>query len=137
MKKYNIIYADPPWSYRTYSKKGQGRSAESHYPTMRLEDIMALPVSELAAKDCTLFMWVTFPCLQEAFQVLEAWGFTYKTVAFVWVKQNRISDKDTLPLFIGDRRIKFGRIEGFKLNFEVLHQCVIIRNIDCAVFLLV
>ena len=45
--------------------------------------------------------------------------------------------KDTLPLFIGDRRIKFGRIEGFKLNFEVLHQCVIIRNIDCAVFLLV
>ena len=57
MKKYNIIYADPPWSYRTYSKKGQGRSAESHYPTMRLEDIMALPVSELAAKDCTLFMW--------------------------------------------------------------------------------
>lgn len=92
MKKYNIIYADPPWSYRTYSKKGQGRSAESHYPTMRLEDIMALPVSELAAKDCTLFMWVTFPCLQEAFQVLEAWGFTYKTVAFVWVKQNRISD---------------------------------------------
>ena len=53
---------------------------------------MALPVSELAAKDCTLFMWVTFPCLQEAFQVLEAWGFTYKTVAFVWVKQNRISD---------------------------------------------
>lgn len=92
MKKYNIIYADPPWSYRTYSKKGKGRSAESHYPTMRLEDIMALPVSELAAKDCTLFMWVTFPCLQEAFQVLEAWGFTYKTVAFVWVKQNRISD---------------------------------------------
>ena len=51
MKKYSIIYADPPWAYRTYSKKGQGRSAESHYPTMCIEDIKALPVGELAAKD--------------------------------------------------------------------------------------
>lgn len=50
MKKYDIIYADPPWQYRTYSKKGQGRSAESHYPTMGIEDIKALPVGELAAK---------------------------------------------------------------------------------------
>ena len=44
MKKYSIIYADPPWQYRTYSKKGQGRSAESHYPTMSIDDIKALPV---------------------------------------------------------------------------------------------
>ena len=50
MKKYSIIYADPPWAYRTYSKKGQGRSAESHYPTMCIEDIKALPVGELAAR---------------------------------------------------------------------------------------
>ena len=57
MKKYSIIYADPPWAYRTYSKKGQGRSAESHYPTMCIEDIKALPVGELAAKDCALF-WI-------------------------------------------------------------------------------
>jgi len=92
MKKYKIIYADPPWAYKTYSKKGQGRSAESHYPTMSIEDIKALPVADLADKDCALFMWATFPCLQEAFQVLEAWGFTYKTIAFVWVKQNRLSD---------------------------------------------
>lgn len=55
-KKYSIIYADPPWAYRTYSKKGQGRSAESHYPTMCIEDIKALPVGELAAKDCALFL---------------------------------------------------------------------------------
>ena len=68
MKKYSIIYADPPWAYRTYSKKGQGRSAESHYPTMCIEDIKALPVGELAAKDCALFLWITFPCL------LPAWG---------------------------------------------------------------
>lgn len=92
MKKYSIIYADPPWAYRTYSKKGQGRSAESHYPTMSIEDIKALPVGELAAKDCALFLWITFPCLYEALEVLEAWGFSYKTVAFVWVKQNRKND---------------------------------------------
>lgn len=60
MKKYSTIYADPPWAYRTYSKKGQGRSAESHYPTMCIEDIKALPVGELAAKDCALFLWS--PC---------------------------------------------------------------------------
>lgn len=92
MKKYSIIYADPPWAYRTYSKKGQGRSAESHYPTMCIDDIKALPVNELAAKDCALFMWATFPCLREAFEVIDAWGFSYKTVAFVWVKQNRKND---------------------------------------------
>ena len=92
MQKYSVIYADPPWQYRTYSKKGQGRSAESHYPTMSIDDIKALPVKELAEKDCALFMWITFPCLQEALQVLEAWGFSYKTVAFVWIKQNRVSD---------------------------------------------
>lgn len=74
MKKYSVIYADPPWRYKVYSKKGLGRSAESHYPTMSLEDIKALPIGELAAKDCALFMWITFPCMQEAFQVLEAWG---------------------------------------------------------------
>jgi len=92
MKKYEIVYADPPWAYRTYSKKGQGRSAESHYPTMSVEDIKALPVAEIVAKDCALFMWITFPCLQEALEVIRAWGFEYKTVAFVWVKQNRKAD---------------------------------------------
>lgn len=89
MKRYEIILADPPWSYRVWSGKGKSRTAENHYPTMRIEDIRALPVGELAAKDCALFMWVTCPQLLEAFSVLEAWGFTYKTVAFAWVKQNR------------------------------------------------
>ena len=89
MEKYEVIYADPPWAYRVWSKKGAGRSAENHYPTMQIEDIKALPVQNLAAKNCALFMWVTFPTIREAFSVLDAWGFTYKTVAFVWVKQNR------------------------------------------------
>lgn len=92
MKKYGIIYADPPWHYRVYSKKGAGRSAESHYPTMTIEKIQALPVSELADKDCALFMWITFPLLKESLSVLSAWGFKFKTTAFVWIKQNRKSD---------------------------------------------
>lgn len=91
-KRYSIIYADPPWRFKTYSKKGQGRSADMHYPTMTIADIKALPISNISAKDCVLFMWVTFPCLQEAFEVIKSWGFEYKTVAFVWVKQNRKSD---------------------------------------------
>ena len=92
MKKYGIIYADPPWHYRVYSKKGAGRSAESHYPTMTIEKIQALPLSELADKDCALFMWITFPLLKESLSVLSAWGFKFKTIAFVWIKQNRKSD---------------------------------------------
>lgn len=89
MKKYTVIYADPPWSYRVWSKKGAGRSAEAHYPTMSMEEIKALPVGELADRDCALFLWITLPMLREAWGVLDAWGFTFKTVAFVWIKLNR------------------------------------------------
>lgn len=78
-----MIYADPPWRYQTW--KGQG-VAERHYPTMPLEDIKALPVEGLAGKDCVLFLWATFPMLQEALDVIRAWGFTFKTVAFTWIK---------------------------------------------------
>lgn len=75
-----------------YFKKGLGRSAESHYPTMRLEDIQNLPINSIADKDCALFMWTTIPLLKDSFSVLESWGFEYKTVAFVWIKQNKKSD---------------------------------------------
>lgn len=91
MKEYSIILADPPWAYKVWAKKGMGRTAENHYPTMHIKDIQTLPVGRLAAKDCALFLWVTMPTLPEAFSVIKAWGFTYKTVAFVWVKQNRKS----------------------------------------------
>lgn len=88
-KKYKIIYADPPWQYRVYSKKGQGRSAENHYHTMNIKDIMALPVDKIADKDCILFLWITFPCLKEGIEVMERWGFKYKTCGFNWVKKNK------------------------------------------------
>lgn len=88
-KKYGVIYADPPWRYR---KTSNGRSPESHYPTMKLEEIKALPVKEVADENCALFLWVTMPMLREVWQVIEAWGFTFKTVAFVWIKLNPKSD---------------------------------------------
>ena len=88
-KKGSLIYADPPWHYDR--KHGSG-VAENHYPTMSIEEICALPVSELAAKDSALFLWATFPQLNEAFRVIDAWGFKYKTLAFLWLKQNRKAD---------------------------------------------
>lgn len=89
MKKYSVIYADPPWQYHS---KPQGKGPENYYPTMPIEDICALPVKEFADKDCALFMWVTLPFLRDSFKVIDAWGFKYKTVAFVWIKQNRVND---------------------------------------------
>lgn len=97
MKKYQIIYADPPWKYKLCSKKGGGRSVERQYPTMKVEDICKLPIKEIADDNCVLFMWMTFPTLKEGFKVIEEWGFKYKTVAFVWIKQN----KKTPSLFWG------------------------------------
>ena len=90
-KKYQVIYADPPWTFKTWSKKGADRSAENHYPTMNISDICALPVADIACKDAVLFLWVTFPNLHEGLEVIKAWGFEYKTVAFTWVKRNKVS----------------------------------------------
>ena len=92
-KKYNIIYADPPWCYETWSDKGkEKKSADCHYNTMKNEDIYNLPVSNIAADDCVLFLWVTFPKMQEGIETIIRWGFTYKTCAFNWVKRNKKSD---------------------------------------------
>ena len=78
-KKYSIIYADPPWSYR--DKKCNG-NCEEHYTTMKIEDICNLPVRNITEKDSILFLWVTYPMLKEGLKVIEAWGFKYKTIAF-------------------------------------------------------
>ena len=92
-KKYNIIYADPPWQYKTWSGKGkEKKSAENHYPCMKKEDIQNLPVRKISANDCVLFLWVTMPCLEEGLELIKAWGFTYKTCGFTWVKRNRKAD---------------------------------------------
>jgi N6-adenosine-specific RNA methylase IME4 len=85
-KHYKVIYADPPWTFATYSRKGKGRGPEAYYDCMNLADIKALPVAEWAADDCVLLLWTTDPLLEKAFDVIHAWGFTYKTVGFYWAK---------------------------------------------------
>lgn len=83
-KLYNVIYADPPWSFEPYSKEtGMDRSADNHYPTMSTIEICELEVP--AADDCVLFLWATMPMLKDALAVMEAWGFQYKS-GYVWVK---------------------------------------------------
>jgi N6-adenosine-specific RNA methylase IME4 len=83
---FPAILADPPWSYATWSAKGLGKSAEQHYDTMSLDAIKALPVAGMAARDAVLFLWATRTHLDKAFEVIDAWGFAYKSIAFVWVK---------------------------------------------------
>jgi len=86
-KKYNLILADPAWTYALGTRDGQ---ASNHYDTMPLEDICNLPVREISDKNCYLFLWATSPTLKEALEVMERWGFSYRTVAFVWSKTNQI-----------------------------------------------
>lgn len=88
-KKYAVIYADPPWGYRN---RGTRAAAEKHYRTMSIGDIKALPVADIAAENCVLFLWATFPMLPEAMETIKAWGFRYKTLGFLWVKLNRLRD---------------------------------------------
>lgn len=87
--KYKAILADPPWTFATYSRKGKGRSAEAHYDCMSMHDIKTLPVAQWANDDCVLFIWTTDPMLPQALNVIAAWGFEYKTVAFTWAKAPR------------------------------------------------
>jgi len=90
-KKYQIIYADPPWSYNDKALAGN-RGAACKYPTQDKNWIASLPVSEIADKDCALFLWVTMPQLNICFDVIEKWGFVYKTCAFTWIKTNKKSE---------------------------------------------
>jgi N6-adenosine-specific RNA methylase IME4 len=87
-RKYGVIYADPPWSFRNWSTKGTGRNAVSHYDCLDAAALASLPVADLAARDCALFLWATDPLLPRAIELIKAWGFEYKTVGFYWVKLN-------------------------------------------------
>jgi N6-adenosine-specific RNA methylase IME4 len=83
--KYSIIYADPPWQYYEGGYKNQSQ----HYPTMTIDKLAELPVNDLSADDCILFLWVTYPILPEALNLIGQWGFNYSTVGFTWVKANK------------------------------------------------
>lgn len=92
---FKAIYADPPWRWESWGKyRGQhaglapkgDRSADKHYDTVEALDIQTMPVADLAADDCVLFMWATWPMLPEALDTIKAWGFNYKTCGFDWMK---------------------------------------------------
>ena len=99
--KYNIILADPPWHFssglRSSKKDKNGKylfytpetTVGAGYPTMRAEQIKALPVGNIAAEDCILFLWTTDAHLPVALEVIKAWGFSYKTIAFIWNKKEK------------------------------------------------
>lgn len=108
---FGCILADPPWRFTTFSPKGRGRCPdgpaspkaernlsrqnrpERHYATMSLDDIKALPVASVAARDSVLLMWAVDPMIPQALQVGAAWGFTFKTVGFVWAKERRVTSR--------------------------------------------
>lgn len=91
-KKYNIIYADPPWTFKYRSNKGEKKSGEIHYNCMDIEDIYNLPVQNIADNNCVLMLWIIYPLLKEGLQTIEKWGFTYKTCGFSWIKKNKKAD---------------------------------------------
>jgi len=110
-KKYNIIYADPPWDYRgkmQFDKSGKKNfninwensifisAAKFKYPTLKTKEMMKMPIYEIAKDDCLLFMWVTNPHLAQGIELGKAWGFEYRTVAFVWDKMNHNPGQYTL-----------------------------------------
>ena len=88
MKKFDVILADPPWQY-TSKSVAPNREVTNHYSTMPTDDICNLPIEEKAAAHCALFLWATWPLLPDALQVINTWGFTYKTIAWVWVKSKQ------------------------------------------------
>lgn len=94
-KKYSIIYADPPWKYnsRANHKTRFGGGACGHYSLMTMDEIRALPVATIADDNCALFLWATFPYLEDQIKLFSSWGFKYRTVGFTWIKTNPINGK--------------------------------------------
>lgn len=96
---YAVIEADPPWRFRTWSETNQRKSASRHYSLMTLDQIKALPVGDLAAKDCALCLWAINPMLPHAIEVMEAWGFRFKTVLLTWAKTTLRTDASWAPKY--------------------------------------
>jgi N6-adenosine-specific RNA methylase IME4 len=114
-----LILADPPWNFdrwsEEFSEKSSGKAPQDHYPTMTVDEIKSLPVVELAAPDCVLVMWTTAPHLQIAMEIIPAWGFTYKTIGFGWMK----ADVSTLDMFGGPIDADMGMGYWTRSNLEV------------------
>ena len=100
-KKYDIIYADPPWKYNDMLV-GKGMHGTIPYETMTDREIQSLHISDIAANDCVLFMWATMPKLQEALNTIKAWGFKFKSIAFQWIKLNKSADINSMRKAINE-----------------------------------
>lgn len=96
---FRTICADPPWRFRTWSETNQAKSPSKHYDLMTLDDIKALPVASLAADDAVLLLWSVNPMIPHALEVMTAWGFTYKTIGFVWAKTTSRTDMSWAPKY--------------------------------------
>lgn len=101
---FRVILADPPWLFETFSAKGLGKSAQRHYDCMPTEEIAAMPVELLAAKDCTLFIWCTWPLLSDWEPVINAWGFKFTGLAWEWIKFNPETGKHAFGGGYGTRK---------------------------------
>ena len=129
MKKYQIIYADPPWSYRN-KKTGRDmkHGASAKYPTMALKEICELPIQSITDKNSVLFLWATVPLLPEAFSVMVAWGFRYKT-AITWRKIMSLGmgfwfRGQTEHLLLGVK----GKVKAFRLQEPNFIQCKALKH---------
>jgi len=102
--KYGVILADPPWSFENWSKKGEKKNPNQHYSCMSIDDICKIPVTFAAADDCALFIWCTWPTIFQAEKVINAWGFTYKGLAWEWIKYNDETGKYSFGGGYGTRK---------------------------------
>lgn len=93
--EYSVIMADPPWEY---NNQGTRASADKHYNTISQQELRALPVARLGSMPCALFLWATWPNMQNALDLIDAWGFEYKTLAWEWRKTNKAGDKYIMGL---------------------------------------
>ena len=102
---FSLIFADPPWRFKVYGDNGHDKAPDAHYITMSADDLMSVPVAAIAAPDALLAMWVYDPMLPDALKLAEAWGFTFTTVLFRWLKgygQGRLfEDGERLPMGLG------------------------------------
>lgn len=125
---YKALCVDPPWTFKARTALqvenwNSRRDVEKHYAVMSLDDICALPVSRIAAKDAHLFLWTTAPCLPQAFKVIEAWGFRYSSVGFVWVKLKRsfqIQQLRLTPTIASDLHVGLGLTTRKNVEFVLL-----------------
>lgn len=111
-RQYGAILADPPWRFEVWSGKGKARAADNHYTTMTMEEIAYLPIENVASENCALFCWACWPSFPQALEIIEHWGFTYKTMGFMWVKGAG------LPLFPEDVRDQVGMGYWTRANSE-------------------